>query len=181
MSRIYPGPTSLTALGTVGELDLLTHFDGELVVPAAVEGEVTTEPARTGLATFLDERDVSRTVPEAGRDRATGVLGVNSDTHETAILAGVLGDRERDGGANDGVESGDGPAVAVVSEDRRLRRLTEGLGGSVTSAFGVVVRAAIEDKYFSRSQARRVVRRIDDRGLGMTGQLREHAVGAVEG
>jgi hypothetical protein len=47
----------------------------------------------------------------------------------------------------------------------------------VTSAFGVVVRAAIEDKYFSRAQAKRVVRRIDDHGLGMTGQMREQVVG----
>ncbi|MEF8853340.1 MAG: hypothetical protein V5A44_12800 [Haloarculaceae archaeon] len=196
MTRIYPGPTSLTALGGVGELDLLTYFDGELVVPEAVEREVTTEPARTGLATFLDERDVAREVPDAGYDRATDVLGVAADTHEAAVLGGVVagagGDRDRgvapvsdgDGDAaardEDGdVANGDEARVAVVSEDRRLRRLAEGLGGSVTSAFGVVVRAAIEDKYFSRSQAKRVVRRVDDRGLGMTGAVREQAVGAL--
>lgn len=198
MTRIYVGPTSLTALGTVGELDLLTHFDGELVVPEAVEREVTTDPARSGLATFLDERDVSREVPEGGYDRATGVLGIEPDTHEAALLAGVVGDARPDRRRNRTVDPGDdsatadgdagGPAVAgdgneretavaVVSEDRRVRRLTEGLGGSVTSAFGVVVRAAIEDKYFSRSQAKRVVRRMDDQGLGMTGAVREQVVG----
>jgi hypothetical protein len=172
VTRVYPGPTSLTALGSVGELDLLTHFDGELVVPEAVEREVTTEPARTGLETFLEERDVGRRVPEEAVDPATGVLGVAPDTHEAAMLGGVLAAAE---GAGSGRE--DGPAVAVVSEDRRLRNLTEGFGGVVTSAFGVVVRAAIEDKYFSRSRAKRVVRRIDDRGLGMTGTIRAQVVG----
>lgn len=174
MTRIYPGPTSLTALGSVGELDLLTYFDGELVVPAAVEREVTTEPARTGLGTFLDECDVSRTAPDEGVERATDVLGVEAGTHEAAVLGGVLARAEGDDTRRDG-----DPAVAVVSEDRRLRRLTEGFGGSVTSAFGVVVRAAIEDKYFSRTQAKRVVRRVDDRGLGMTGAVREQVVGDV--
>ena len=172
MTRVYPGPTSLTALGSVGELDLLTHFDGELVVPEAVEREVTTEPARTGLEALLEEREVTRTVPEEGVERATGVLGVESDTHEAAMLGGVLAHAERDGSGRE-----DDPTVAVVSEDRRLRNLTEGFGGVVTSAFGVVVRAAIEDKYFSRAQAKRVVRRIDDHGLGMTGQMREQVVG----
>jgi predicted nucleic acid-binding protein len=169
VTRVYPGPTSLTALGTVGELDLLRALDGRLVVPAAVEAEVATEPARTALAEFINERDVSRAVPDAGYERAVDVLGVEPETHEAAMLAGVLAHADPD----------DRTAVGVVSEDRRVRRLTEGLGGTVTSAFGVVVRATTDDKYFSRAQARRVVRRMDDCGLGMTGTVRERAVGAV--
>jgi predicted nucleic acid-binding protein len=167
MTRAYVGPTSLTALGSVGELDLLGYLDGRLVVPEAVEREVTTEPARTALSEFLNEVDVSRAVPEGAYERATGILGVEADTHEAAMLAGVLAHAEAD----------DRTAVGVVSEDTRVRTLTEGLGGSVTSAFGVVVRAAAEDKYLSRSQAKRIVRRMDDQGLGMTGQVREQVVG----
>lgn len=170
MTRVYLGPTSLTALGAVGELDLLEHLDGRLVVPETVESEVTTEPARTGLATFLEGTDVSRAVPEKGHERATAVLGVADGTHEADILAGVVAH----------ADPADRTAVAVVSEDRRLRRLAEGLGATVTSAFGVVVRAATEDKYLSRSQAKRVVRRIDDRGVGMTGAVREQVVGDID-
>lgn len=169
MSRVYVGPTSLTALGTVGELDLLDHLDGRLVVPDVVETEVTTEPARTGLATFLDETDVSRAVPERAHERATQVLGVEEDTHEAALLAGVLAHADPD----------DRTAVGVVSEDDRLRTLAEGFGASVTSSFGVVVRAAADDKYLSRTQAKRIVRRIDDQGLGMTGTVREQVVGDI--
>ncbi|MFB6150485.1 MAG: hypothetical protein ABEJ40_01640 [Haloarculaceae archaeon] len=169
MTRVYVGPTSAYSLGTVGELDLLEHLDGQLVVPEAVAEQVTTDPAKTGLADFVDEADVSQAVPDRAYERATDVLGVEAGTHEAAILAGVLAHADPD----------DRTAVGVVSEDRRLRTLAEGLGATVTSGFGVVVRAAIEDKYLSRAQAKRIVRRMDDHGLGMTGELREQAVGEI--
>jgi len=167
--RIYVGPTTLYALGQVGELDLLGSFDGRIVVPDIVRDQVTTEPARTAVAEFLEDTDVSDAVPERSRERATDVLGIEEGTHEAAMVAGVLAHSDPD----------DRTAVAVVSEDRRVRRLTEGLGGAVTSSFGVVARAAADDKYLSRSQARRIVRRLDAHGIQMTGEMRSQAVGAV--
>lgn len=169
MTRIYVGPTSLYALGQVGELDLLRSFDGRLVVPDVVSEQVTTEPARSAVQTFLDETDVSTAVPERAYDQATDVVGIEAGTHEAAMLAGVIAHSDPD----------DRHAVAVVSEDRRVRRIAEGLGGAVTSCFGAVARAATEDKYLSRSQARRIVRRIDANGIQMTGEMRSQAVGAV--
>lgn len=169
MTRVYVGPTSLVSLGAVGELDLLTHLDGRLVVPETAAAEVSTEPARTGLERFVAETDVSTAVPDRAHERATDGLGLAADSHEAAIVAGVLAHADPD----------DRTAVGVVSEDRRLRRLAEGLGGTVTSAFGVVVRAATEDKYLSRTQAKRIVRRIDDQGLGMTGEMRARVVGEL--
>ncbi|QPV64040.1 hypothetical protein I7X12_05265 [Halosimplex litoreum] len=169
MGRIYVGPTSLYALGQVGELDLLESLDGRLVVPRVVERQVTTEPARSALESFLDETDVSTAVPDAAHEQAVEVVGIDEGTHEAAMLAGVVAH----------VDPNDRYAVAVVSEDRRVRRLAEGLGGAVTSSFGVVARAAAEDKYLSRSQARRIVRRIDANGIQMTGEMRSQAVGAV--
>ncbi|WP_299264253.1 hypothetical protein [Halorientalis sp.] len=50
----------------------------------------------------------------------------------------------------------------------------------MTGTFGVVVRAAIADKCFTRPQAKRVVRGIDSHGLHLTGESREQAVGASE-
>ena len=85
------------------------------------------------------------------------------------MLAGVLAHRDSD----------DRAAVAVVSEDRTVRRMAQGLGAEVTSSFGVVVRAAIEDKYLKPTQAKRIVRRIDQHGTHLTGELRERAVGEV--
>ncbi|ELZ20269.1 hypothetical protein C475_20887 [Halosimplex carlsbadense 2-9-1] len=169
MTRIYVGPTSLYALGQVGELDLLESFDGRLVVPEVVERQVTTEPARSALESFLDETSVSTAVPDTAHERAVEVVGIDEGTHEAAMLAGVIAH----------ADPNDRHAVAVVSEDRRVRRIAEGLGGAVTSCFGVVARAAAEDKYLSRSQARRIVRRIDANGIQMTGEMRSQAVGAV--
>jgi predicted nucleic acid-binding protein len=169
MTRVYLGPTSLHALGNVGELDLLAHFDGRLVVSEAVADAVVTEPARTALSKFLDDADVSDAVPERAHERASETLGIDPDSPEAAMLAGVLAHADRT----------DRRAVAVVSEDRRVRRLARGLGGAVTSAVGVVVRAAIEDRYLSRAQAKRIVRRLDGEGVRMTGEMRERVVGEV--
>ena len=170
MTRIYVGPTTLYALGSVGELDLLDHFDGRLVIPDVVADAVTTEPARSALAEYLDGADVSRAVPEKAHERATEVLGVATDTYEAAMVAGVLAHADPD----------DRTAAAVVSEDRRVRRLAEGLGAAVTSSVGVVTRAAAEDKYLSRTQAKRIVRRMDASGVVMTGEMRERVVGEIE-
>mgnify|MGYP000480615639 FL=1 len=57
--------------------------------------------------------------------------------------------------------------------------MARGLGAEVTSSFGVVVRATLEDKYLSQSQAKRIVRRIDQHGMHLTGELRERAVGEI--
>lgn len=169
MTRIYVGPTVLYTLGQVGELSLLTHFDGRLVVPEAVQTEVDADPARTALSEFLADEDVSDAVPTKALERATSMLDVEDATYEAVILAGVLAHRDGD----------DRSAVAVLSEDPHLRALANGLGATVTSGYGAVARAAIEDKYLSPAAAKRIIRRMDKHGLHMTGELRERAVGEV--
>jgi predicted nucleic acid-binding protein len=99
----------------------------------------------------------------------TDLLDIDPATHESVILAGVYAHSDPD----------DRSAVAVVSEDTRVRALADSLGASVTSSFGVVVRAALEDKYLSPTQAKRIVRRLDKHGPHMTGELREQAVGEI--
>lgn len=169
MTRIYVGPTVLYALGQIGELSLLTHLDGRLVVPEAVQAEVDADPAKTALAEFLADEDVSDAVPTKGLERAQSMIGTEDESHEAAILAGVVAHRDGD----------DRSAVAVLSEDTHLRALARGLGATVTSSYGVVARAAIEDKYLSPAAAKRIIRRTDKHGLHMTGELRERAVGEV--
>lgn len=69
--------------------------------------------------------------------------------------------------------------MLVLSDDRRLRALAEGLGASVTGSFGVVVRAAVEDKCLSATEAKRIVSRLDDHGVQLTGQLNSAAIGEL--
>lgn len=169
MTRIYVGPTVLCALGQIGELSLLTHLDGRLVIPETVQAEVDADPAKTALAEFLADEDVSTAVPSKALERANAMIDRDEGGYEAVILAGVLAHRDGD----------DRSAVAVLSEDTHLRALARGLGASVSSSYGVVARAAIEDKYLSTAAAKRIIRRTDKHGVHMTGELRERAVGEV--
>lgn len=171
MSRIYVGPTTLYDLGQVGELDLLTVLDGELVIPEPVAAEMTVEPVETALAEFLEEESIATDTDEATLDAAKDVLDVEAVTATAAVVAGVLAHADAD----------DRTAVGVVSEDARLRSIAEGFGASTTSSFGVVVRAALADTTLKTSHVKRIVRRMDSHGLHMTGELRELAVGEAGG
>ncbi|MFB6083190.1 MAG: hypothetical protein ABEJ94_02970 [Halorientalis sp.] len=178
MSRIYVDATVLVALGAVGELDLLDAFDGTIICPDAVRDEVTTEPARTNLDRFVaDGAVVTESVETDWTDDAMRVLDADAPASDVRVIEGIL-DATDDGGEP---EDGDAEPVGLVSDDRRLRTVAEGFGATVTGTFGVVVRAAVADKYFSQSQAKRVVRRIDSHGLHLTGELREQAVGETGG
>jgi len=166
MILVDAGP--LYDLGQVGELDLLSSFEGEIVVPEAVVEEVTVEPAATNLARFLDEHavetDAGGTAFEAD---ARSLLDADGMTSDVVLVGALLAARDH------------GDDVALVSDDRRLRAIAEGLGATVTGTFGAVVRATTEDKYFSTPQAKRLIRRTDHHGLQMTGTLRERAIGEV--
>lgn len=169
MTRIYVGPTSAYELGQIGELSLLDAFDGDVVVPEPVADAVDVEPTATNLAEFLADDDVETAVDEDELDRARALLGPKEVGAAATVVAGVLAHRDPE----------DRTAVAVVSEDRTVRRVGQGLGGAITSGFGVVVRAAVEDKYLSPDQAKRIIRRMDQHGTHMTGELRERAVGEL--
>lgn len=171
--RVYVDATPLYNLGMVGETELLGSLAGELVVPAAVQAEIDVEPAATNLDYLLEEEPVD-TEPPIGefREQAGRLLDDDPATVDAAVIGGVLAERE----AADGT-----PVCGFVSDDRRLRRLADGLGAAVASTFAVVVRTALMDKYFTASQAKRVLRRIDGHGLVTTGPLREQAVGGVGG
>jgi len=169
VTRIYVGPTALYSLGQVGELSLLDSFDGDIVIPEPVIESVPVEPTGTNLAEYLDGNDVETAVDDGHIEQAHSLLGSKDLGAAVTVLAGVLAHRQDD----------DRSAVAVVSEDRTIRRTAQGLGAEVTSSFGVVVRATIEDKYLSPAQAKRIVRRIDQHGMHLTGELRERAVGEV--
>ncbi|WP_302082476.1 hypothetical protein [Salinibaculum rarum] len=161
--------TTLYELGQVGELELLDAFEGTVVVLDAVAAEVDVEPAATNLDRFLDEYEVSTTVSGLSEfeDDAMALLDADERTSDVALVAALLAGRDR------------AETTALVSGDKRLRAIADGLGATVTSTFGVVVRATADDKYFSTTQAKRVLRRTDHHGVQMTGTLRERAIGEV--
>lgn len=168
MTRIFLDATTLIALGTVGELERLTCFTGELVVLPTVRDEVTTEPARTNVSRFLERCEVATTDP-AVPDRvhqAKRVLGEEERNGDVDLIAAAL------------AYTADDLPVGVVSDDRRVRTTARGLGATVTGTVGVVVRAVAEG--LDREDAYDLVRRIDAHGLHMTGDLRETAYTLID-
>lgn len=171
---VYVDASPLIALGAVGELDALHVLDGDLVLTDRVCAEVTTEPARENLQRFVETVE-HRGHPEAARptvegetrDRAMEVLDEPEDSGDTEILAGVL------------AYTDEGEPVGVVSDDRRVRTVADGLGATVTGTIGVVVRN-VEDGELAADEATDLVREIDSHGLHMTGELRETAYDLIE-
>jgi len=162
--RVYFDATTIIALGSVGELQLLRNFDGEVTVPPAVRDEVTTEPASTNLVNFVDSDEVRTelTTSNGSLRKAREALNEDEENGDVQIVACVLEQED----------------VAVVSDDRRVRTVSEGFGATVTGTVGVVVRAVREG--MSSEEAKDVVRRVDQHGLHMTAELREKAYELVE-
>jgi predicted nucleic acid-binding protein len=164
--EIYVDATTIISLGNAGRLDLLNAFDGTVVVPDAVASEVTTEPANSNLRAFLDDGNaeesnapgVSDATPEATAE-AMDLLDEDDENGDVVLIASVIRHRRR----------GDG--VAIVSDDRRVRRVAEGLGAEVTGTIGVVVRAVAEGR-LDEPAGLALVERLDERGLHTTAELR---------
>lgn len=168
MTQIYLDATTLIALGTIGELELLTAFGGNLVVLPAVRDEVTTEPAKTNLDRFLDKDEVDTSFPTTGasNEQAKAILGESESNGDVSLIAAVLG------------QTASSESVALVSADRRLRTVADGLGARVTGIVGVVIRVVEEG--MSAEEAKALVRRVDAHGLHMTAELRETVYDLIE-
>ena len=163
MTRIFLDATTLISLGTIGELELLANFTGDLVVLPVVQTEVTTEPARTNLDRFLDRDDVDASDP-AVHDRleqAKQILEESTENGDVHLIAAVL------------AYTADDRSIGIVSDDRRVRTTARGFGATVTGTIGVIVRAVEEGR--SPNEAHELVDRIDAQGLHMTGSLRQKA------
>lgn len=194
MTAIYVDATTCISLGTLGELDLLATFSGTPAFLPTVVAEVTTEPARTNLDRLLDADWT--TGPEAfpyhpPSDEQSGEYRVGagvSEHFESALR--VLGEEqawEAHGAVSGDVElvsevlcaRADDRPVGVVSDDRRVRRVTEGFGATVTGTVGVVVES-VADGTLDPDEVRSVVDRLDGTGLHMTGRLRDRAFELID-
>jgi len=170
--RVLVDATTLIALGQIGELDLLTCLDGELVIPLKVQAEVSTEPARTNVENISTETHRCEWNSPAQRNmlysRAEQILGEDTENGDVVIIASVL--RTSDLKGRD---------IGVVSDDQRIRTVAQGFSATRTGTIGVIVRA-VEVRDMTADEGKALVRRVDSHGLHMTGELREKAYELVE-
>lgn len=168
MTRIFVDATTLIALGTIGELEHLTNFSGDLVVLPTVQNEVATEPAQTNLGRFINQYEIETTdsVVDDYLQQAKEVLGEEEKNGDVYLIGAVLG------------YTVDDQSVGIVSDDRRVRTTARGLGAVVTGTVGVVVRAVEEG--LNREEAYTLIDRIDSHGLHMTGSLRDKAYSLID-
>ncbi|MFB6072689.1 MAG: hypothetical protein ABEJ88_06955 [Halobacterium sp.] len=160
--------TTLIALGSVGRVDLLEHFDGDLVVPELVADEVTTDPAKTNVESFFEDRQRAGidALSPGRQERAKALLG-DEEVHGDVHLIGCVS-------TSHAFEN----TVAVVSDDQRVRTVARGLGATVTGTVGVIVRAVHEG--MDTEEAKDLLRGVDSHGLHMTGELREKAYELID-
>jgi len=163
MTRLYVDATVLIALGRVGKIDLLTGFEAPIIILPVIQTEVTTQPAAANLKTFLERDRVTTDSPVAGDDeRAMEILGDDTVTGDVQLIAAVRAHAAAD------------ESVAVISDDRRIRTVADGLGAQVTGTIGVLVQAV--EAGLPADDARRLVRTLDSNGLHMTADLRAKAL-----
>jgi predicted nucleic acid-binding protein len=166
--RAYVDASVLISLGGLDELERLTVFDAEPVVLPRVFAEVATEPERTALAMALERGQLARGAEpdDAWLQKAAAVLGDPVETADGHLLAAVLR----------AVESGRQPAI--ISDDHRIRTVSEGLGATVTGAVGVVSRNV--DEGLDPATAKALVRPLDQSGLHMTASLIERGFDLID-
>ena len=166
MTWLYVDATVLIALGRVGELAKLTAFETPIVVLPTIQSEVTTQPAAANCETFCDRDCVTTSPPVTpANDQAMDILGESTVNGDVQLIGAVLTHTAAD------------ESVGVISDDRRVRTVADGLGGQVTGTIGVLVRAV--EAGLSPAEARELVEQLDTNGLHMTAQLRSKAIDLI--
>ena len=160
-------------LAEINLIDALLSLDGRIVVPSAVEHEITSDPARQALES-AEEAGTLHTMDVAfGLENAADYLGrelsdddLSGHGHlaiegDIALLALAL--------RRDEVESGMTSAV-VVTDDKPLRKSCKALSIPVSGSIGVLVRA-VERGDLGSTEARRKLYAMDEVGARLSATL----------
>lgn len=128
---------------------------------------MTTQPAAANLERFCDHDRVTTAPPVTpADDQAMEILGESAVNGDVRLIGAVLAHTAAD------------ESVAIVSDDRRVRTVADGLGGQVTGTIGVCVRAV--EAGYPPAEARDLIRQLDANGLHMTAQLRSKAIDLID-
>jgi len=117
--------TPIIALALIGQLDLLQHLYGEVMIPPAVQAEVLVGgPSGVGVA-GLQTANWIRTVPLQDPRRADLLSDLDRGEAEVIALAQELN------------------AELVIIDERLARRHAQRLGLALTGVLGVLLKASL--------------------------------------
>lgn len=156
----------LITLAEIEGFSLLYGLDGPLVVPEAVETEVTSDPAATALSNARADGAIRVVEADHGLEDAAAHLGTKSQDRprgDTALLALALG--------------GDGRVL--VTDDRPLRKTCKALSIPVSGSIGVLVRA-VERGDVDPEVAKEKLYAMDEVGARLSASLIRRAESLIE-
>jgi len=120
---VITNTTPIIALALIGQLDLLRHLYGEVIIPPAVKAEVLAGgPGSIGVAE-LQEANWIRTLPMQDPRRADLLSDLDRGEAEVIALAQELN------------------AELVILDERLARRHAKRLGLTLTGTLGVLLKA----------------------------------------
>jgi len=153
-------------LPDVGAVDLVSGLRGDVVVPAAVEREITDDPAASALEDARTDGWLDVIEVDEGIDEARIHLGVESGRSEPTGDVALLG------------RALDGKAV-VVTDDKPLRETCKALSVPISGSIGVLVRA-VERGDADPDDAKATLYAMDEVGARLSASLVRRAERLIE-
>lgn len=169
--RLLVDASVLITLAEIDSLRLLRRTAGEVVVPRAVEAEVSADPAQSALedavddgwihtehADEVDDDSLADAAAHLGADAQTDVV-----TGDVALLAIALASAE----------------AVVVSDDKPLRKTCKALSIPLSGSIGVLIRA-VERGDLSADGAKSKLLAMDEVGARLSVTLLRRAEAMIE-
>ena len=166
MRRVLVDVSAFITLAEIGHVGLLRGIDGQIEIPAVVQGEIVDGPAAGALerGTSQDPRWIRTCSDPDQKDVAfaseqLGMEAVGERTHgDVALLAHAIG-------VDDPV---------VVTDDNPLRKTCKALGIPLSGSIGVVI-AAVERGDLDPEAAKAALVAMDEVGARLSARLLRRA------
>ena len=123
MRKVVANTTPLIALADIGQLELLKHLYGEILIPQAVLDEIESEPAKSMVS---NASWIKKVIIEAADKKNMFKARLHAGEIEAIILAE------------------ESQADLIIMDDNAAKKTAKYLGYNVTGTLGILIRAKAE-------------------------------------
>ena len=149
MRKVVANTTPLIALADIGQLELLHHLYGEILIPAAVMDEIESEPARTMVTNADWIKQISINDPERK-------ILFKARLHAGEVEVILLAEDEK--------------ADLVIMDDNSAKKTAKYLGLNVTGTLGILLKAKQTGKI---QTVKPLIQQLIDNGLYVDEQTKQ--------